>query len=349
MSIAARRTLDLPRGQRPQDRLHRASRPGQANRNELASAKRYTGGTLENPTNPVYSRHFAYDYDPTLDMPRTPRVPERLRRVARQGPVGNRETYEVSQGPTTTYKSSELDRYTATADPSEYITHDANGNLSETLRNSDGIPWGHEVIDNGGGVTGACHLTGLVTIQKREVPLKSIQRGPHVPGDAGRASMHRPVLSRGSIKLVSIAGWLLILVASGCIVDVVTFAKRDISLRVINKSTAQPVQGAHVALTAASGEVLDVQFRSTTPTDSDGITSVEMIYGSCFRSILSLNLCEPDEESMLGMLLNVEVSTAGSTLNANLALSVDNSVSDGQLLVTIVDISSPQVVGIVRE
>ncbi|MCK6486670.1 MAG: hypothetical protein L6R00_21380, partial [Phycisphaerae bacterium] len=78
-------------------------------RNELTSAKRYTGGTLENPTNPVYSRHFIYDYDP----------------------IGNRESYQISQGTAMTYTANELNQYTATADPSESFTHDDDGNLTQ--------------------------------------------------------------------------------------------------------------------------------------------------------------------------------------------------------------------------
>ncbi|MCK6486713.1 MAG: hypothetical protein L6R00_21615 [Phycisphaerae bacterium] len=78
-------------------------------RNELASAKRYTGGTLENPTNPVYTRHFGYDYDP----------------------IGNRESYQIGQGTATTYTANQLNQYTATADPSESFTHDDDGNLTQ--------------------------------------------------------------------------------------------------------------------------------------------------------------------------------------------------------------------------
>ncbi|MCK6483571.1 MAG: hypothetical protein HUU22_14735 [Phycisphaerae bacterium] len=96
-----RRTLDTPRRLPPQGRPRRASRQGRADRNELATAKRYSGGTRENPTDPVYSRHLIYDYDGTLDMPRTPRVPERLRRAARQGQVGNRESDQIGEGTAT--------------------------------------------------------------------------------------------------------------------------------------------------------------------------------------------------------------------------------------------------------
>ncbi|MCK6486472.1 MAG: hypothetical protein L6R00_20335, partial [Phycisphaerae bacterium] len=78
-------------------------------RNELATAKRYTGGTLENPTNPVYTRHFGYDYDP----------------------IGNRESYQIGQGTATSYTTNELNQYTATADPSESFTHDDDGNLTQ--------------------------------------------------------------------------------------------------------------------------------------------------------------------------------------------------------------------------
>ncbi|MCK6486707.1 MAG: hypothetical protein L6R00_21585, partial [Phycisphaerae bacterium] len=79
------------------------------NRNELASAKRYTGGTLENPTDPVYTRHFIYDYDP----------------------IGNRESYQIGQGTATTYTANELNQYTQTADPSESFTYDDDGNLTQ--------------------------------------------------------------------------------------------------------------------------------------------------------------------------------------------------------------------------
>ncbi|MCK6486669.1 MAG: hypothetical protein L6R00_21375 [Phycisphaerae bacterium] len=78
-------------------------------RNELASAKRYTGGTLENPSNPVYTRHFGYDYDP----------------------IGNRESYQIGQGTVTTYTANELNQYSATANPSESFTHDDDGNLTQ--------------------------------------------------------------------------------------------------------------------------------------------------------------------------------------------------------------------------
>ncbi|MCK6483573.1 MAG: hypothetical protein HUU22_14725 [Phycisphaerae bacterium] len=54
-------------------------------RNELATARRYTGGTLENPTNPVYTRHFGYEYDP----------------------IGNRESYQIGQGTRGNYAYAE--------------------------------------------------------------------------------------------------------------------------------------------------------------------------------------------------------------------------------------------------
>ncbi|NUQ48165.1 MAG: hypothetical protein HUU22_19295, partial [Phycisphaerae bacterium] len=78
-------------------------------RNELTSARRYAGGTISNPSDPVYARHFEYAYDP----------------------IGNRETYEVSQGTATTYTTNELNQYTATANPSESFTYDDDGNLTQ--------------------------------------------------------------------------------------------------------------------------------------------------------------------------------------------------------------------------
>src|SRR5690606_17842674 len=45
-------------------------------------------------------------------------------------PIGNRESYQLDGGTATTYTANAVNQYTATANPSESFTYDADGNLA---------------------------------------------------------------------------------------------------------------------------------------------------------------------------------------------------------------------------
>lgn len=166
-----------------------------------------------------------------------------------------------------------------------------------------------------------------------------------VPVNTGPALRRQAVHSALRMRLATplwVSCLALTLLSSGCIIDVITFASQDVTLRVVRATTSEPVLDAHVTLAPADmSNQSALRFRSSAPTDSDGVTTIEVEYGACFRSLVSLVPCELDEQGMQGLRVSVDVSTDASVLKGILTLAENESLADDNLIVTIVEISPP--------
>jgi len=83
---------------------------GYNDRSELTAADRHQGTDPDSPGT-QYGTNGAFDYA--------------------YDPIGNRESYQLDGGTATTYTANAVNQYTATANPGESFSHDADGNLIE--------------------------------------------------------------------------------------------------------------------------------------------------------------------------------------------------------------------------
>jgi len=83
---------------------------GYNDRSELTAADRHQGTDPDSPGT-QYGTNGAFDYA--------------------YDPIGNRESYQLDGGTATTYTTNAVNQYTATANPGESFTYDADGNLIE--------------------------------------------------------------------------------------------------------------------------------------------------------------------------------------------------------------------------
>ncbi|MCG8409634.1 MAG: RHS repeat-associated core domain-containing protein, partial [Phycisphaerales bacterium] len=77
-------------------------------RNELTRSKRHQGTDPQQPGPAVIGQDFEYAYDP----------------------IGNRDTSSIDGGTATDYTTNNVNQYTATANPAETFTYDADGNMT---------------------------------------------------------------------------------------------------------------------------------------------------------------------------------------------------------------------------
>ncbi len=75
----------------------------------MIDSKRYLGTDIEDTSSPVSAQDYKYAYDP----------------------IGNRDSYQVAQGTATIYTTNNLNQYTATVNPAESFSFDADGNLTQ--------------------------------------------------------------------------------------------------------------------------------------------------------------------------------------------------------------------------
>ncbi|MCK6486617.1 MAG: hypothetical protein L6R00_21110 [Phycisphaerae bacterium] len=164
-----------------------------------------------------------------------------------------------------------------------------------------------------------------------------------VPGVGKRAAWPRPTGDRVHIRGVIVALAPVFLIGGGCVVDVGTFYRQDVVMRVVSATTGEPVAGALVALTwPAQADSASPTRARTAVSDDDGLARIELKLVECFRSIISLIPCEVSEDGVLGRSINVEVSLDEARLNGVLTVTPESSLGNESFVVTVIEVSAPR-------
>ncbi|MCK6486471.1 MAG: hypothetical protein L6R00_20330 [Phycisphaerae bacterium] len=177
----------------------------------------------------------------------------------------------------------------------------------------------------------------------KETSMTLMPRWQFVPGVTGFVSQIRPAHDpvRNIHTILAIA--TVFFLGGGCVVDVGTFYRQDVVMRVVSATTGEPVQGALVALTwPAQADSASPTRARTAVSDNDGLARIELKLVECFRSIISLIPCEVSEDGALGRSINIEVSLDEARLNGVLTLMPEYALDNESFVVTVIEVSAPR-------